>query len=253
MAAEEKSQVAVNLPQFLRLGRFVKLAIRFSCDRFQKAAVNVPAQADGIYRHAVDGRGADALLAAVLADIAVLAAIGEDYHRLSLQRRLIGDFNGAQGGVIKRRLPAVSQVLELREYQRAVGCVIDHQAHAIVKGHQGDRVIGTEGVQIIARGRQRVRQGLVGHAAAGINHQDAGESQIVIGDVLHPCDRCQARQIAANREVAHLQTRNQLPAGIQYAGVYGDFRELCGINADDIEADAGLILHEGNMEGQEQT
>ncbi len=253
LAAEEKSQVAVDLPQFLRLGRLIEFAIGFCRDRFQKAAVNVPAQADGINRHAMNGRGADALLAAVLADVAVLAAIGKDHDCFAVQRRLIGDFNGAQRGVIERRLSAISQVLELSENQRAVGRVIDHQAHTIVKGNQGDRVIGTEGVQVIARGRQRVRQGLVGHAAAGINDQDAGESKLVIGDVLHARDRCQARQIAAHREVVHIQARDQLAAGIQNAGVNSDFRKLGGIDADDIEADAGFILQEGNMEGQQQT
>ena len=222
LAAEEKGQVAVNLPQFLRLGRLVKFAIRLGRDRFQKAPVDIPAQADGIYRHAVNGRGADGILTAVLTDVAILAAIAEDHHRLALQRRLIGDFDGAQSGVIEGCLPAISQVLELRENQGAVGRVIDHQSHLIVESNQGDRVIWTQSVQIIARRRQRVRQRLVGHATAGINHQYAGESQVVIGDILNPRDCCQVCQIAAHREVAHFQARHQLTAGIQNAGVNGN-------------------------------
>ena len=146
----------------------------------------------------MNGCGADALLARMRADSAVFAAVTEDDHRFAIERRFIRKLNRAEGSLVKRRLSAVSQVLELSENCLAVRRVIDHEAHTVVKRNQGDRVIRTQGVQVIARSRQRFRQGLVRHAAAGVNHQDAGESQVVISDVFHPCDIRQARQIPAN-------------------------------------------------------
>ena len=171
----------------------------------------------------MNGRSADALLARVFADIAVFAAVTEDDHSFALERGFIRELNSAQGGVVQRRLSAISQVFELSEKDRPVRRVVDHQAHAVIESNEGDRVIRTQGIQVTARGRQRFRQGLVRHAAAGINHQDAGESQVVIGDVLDARDICQAGQIATHGEVFHLQPGDQLPAGIQDAGVNGDF------------------------------
>ena len=46
LAAEEKSQVAVDIAQFFGQRRIIKLGVGFSRDRFEEALVNVPAQAD---------------------------------------------------------------------------------------------------------------------------------------------------------------------------------------------------------------
>ena len=46
LAAEELGQVAVDIAQFLRQRRIVKLGVGFSRDRFEEALVDVPAQAD---------------------------------------------------------------------------------------------------------------------------------------------------------------------------------------------------------------
>ena len=170
----------------------------------------------------MNGRGADALFAAMLADIAILAAIAEDHHRFALQRRFVGDFDRAESGVIKRCLPAIPEVFELLENEGAVGRIIDDEAGAIAECHQGDRVIRAQGVDVAAGGRQRFRQGLVRHAAAGIDDQDSRESQIVIGDVLNATDIGQAGQVAADREVIHRQAGDQLLAGIEDADVDGD-------------------------------
>ena len=118
----------------------------------------------------MNGRGADALLARMRANTAVFAAVAEDDHRFAIERRFIRKLNRAEGGVVERRLSAVSQVFELSENDLAVRRVIDHQAHTVIKGNQGDRVIGSQGLQVIPRSRQRFRKRLVRHAAAGVNH-----------------------------------------------------------------------------------
>ena len=138
----------------------------------------------------------------------------------------------------------------MSENQPAVRRVVDYQTHAVVEGDEGDRVVRSQGVDIAAGGRQRFRQWLIRHAAAGVDYQDAGESQLVIGDILHPRDRRQPRQVAADIKVARFQTRDQLPAGIQYAGVNGDLREVGGVDADDVEADAGFFLREDDAQWQ---
>ena len=219
LAAEEKSQVAVDIAQFFRLGRIIKFGIGFPRNRFQETPVNRPAQANRIYRHTVDRGGADALVAAVLADIAILAAIAEDDHRFPLQRRLNSGLDTQQRRVIQGGLAAISQVVDRADQALAVGRVIHHQADITAETDDGDWVVRAERLQVAARGRLRQRQRLVRHTAAGVNHQDAGKIQIVIGDILDAGDLRQADQVSADGKILGLQSRNQLPARIQYAGV----------------------------------
>ena len=164
-------------------------------------------------------RRADTLIAAVLADIAVFATIAEDDHRLALQGRFHGRLDAQQGGVVKRSLAAIGQIVNRLVEPLPVGRVIEDQARVVAECDDSDRVIGTERLQIAARGRLRLRQRSISHAAAGINHQYAGEIEIVIGDVLYAGDLRPFRQIAADGEVLDIQAGNQLFARVEDAGV----------------------------------
>ena len=80
LAAEDKGKLAEDGRQFVRRGRVIKCRVGLRGDCFQKAPVDIPAQADRIDWHAIDGGGADALLARAAADIAIFAAIAQDDH-----------------------------------------------------------------------------------------------------------------------------------------------------------------------------
>ena len=146
-------------------------------------------------------RGAYAFIAAVLADIAVFAAIAEDHHRLALQRRFDSRLDAQQGRVVESGLPAISQVVNRSNEPLAVSRVIQDQARIVAESDDGYGIIRAQRLQITARGRLRLGQRPVRHAAAGIYHQYAGEVQIIIGDIFHTGDLRQTRQIPPNGEV----------------------------------------------------
>ena len=159
----------------------------------------------------MDRRGAYAFIAAVLADIAVFAAIAEDDHRLALQRRFDGRLDAQQGRVVESGLAAISQVVNRANQPLAVGRVIQDQPGIVAESDDGYGIVRTQRLQIAARGRLRLGQRLIRHAAAGIDHQYAGEVQIIIGDILDAGDFGLARQVPANGKILDIQARNQLP------------------------------------------
>ena len=222
LAAEEESEVAVDIDQFFRRGGIIEFGVGLGGDQFEKAPINIPAQANRIDGHAVDGRGADAFIAAVLADCPIFAAIAKNDDSLARQGRLVGEFDAAQGGVVQGGLAAVGEIVDHVVELSPIGGVMDNLTHAGVKGDDGDGVVGTQGVYIVPRGGLGLGQWAVRHTAAGINDQHAGESQAIVQDVLHIGDLGQTGQVAADGKIADIEARDEFSGRVQNAGVDGD-------------------------------
>ena len=176
------------------------------------------------------------------ADIAKFAAVAQDHHRAARAGRAAGDLNAQVCGVVKRGLPAISQAVDGAQQPVAIGRIVHDEDRFAAEGDDGDRVLRAQGAHI-ARGRLfGFSYGAVSHAAAGINDQDAGECQVVIGDVLHSGNARQASQFAADREIADAQARNKLTAAVEDAGVDVHLGQVGRVDADDIQRDAGAVL-----------
>ena len=169
---------------------------------------------------------ADAFITTVLADISIFAAITEDNDRLALQGRFDSQLDAAQRGVIERGFAAVGQVFNGGVEPLAVSREVNDLAHVCVEGDDRDRIVRLERLNIAARGRLRLGQRPVGHAAAGVHDQHGGEIQVVVGDVLDIADSCQALQVATNEKVFHVQARHQPFALVQYAGVNDNLAQI---------------------------
>ena len=141
MGTEEIGQVLEYAEQLLGPGGVVKLGVRFRRDQFQEAAVDGPAQANGVDRHAVDGRGLDAFVAIADADVAVFAAVAQYHDGAARKRGAVGDLDAEVGGVVKRGLPTIGQAVDSAKKQIPVGCVIHNQGHFGAEGDDGNGVI----------------------------------------------------------------------------------------------------------------
>ena len=238
LCSEQKSQIVVNGYQFIRRGGDIEVGIGLRCDRFQETVIDVPAQTHRIDRNAIDGRRLDALVAGTLADIAVFTAIAQYHYRAARQRRQRGQLDAAAGGIVQGGLATIKQTVNDARQFVAIGGEISHQRYPPIEDDDRYRIIRPQGADILTRGLLSLAQRPIGHAAAGIDDQHRGESQIVISDIFHRCHLGEPCQLAANREVTHIKSRNQLTAGVQHAGVDRDLFEIGGVNADDIERDA---------------
>ena len=252
LRAEQIGKIAVDGDQFLWPGRIIKNGIRFAGDRFQETLVDVPAQSDSIDWRAMNGRRPNALLAGIAADIAIFTAIAQNDDGSARQGRLERKLNALSVGVVQGGFSTGVKLVNNAKQFGFVGGVIDKQFKGRVKNSKRNLIIGAQGRHITARGCFGLFQWETIHTAAGINHQRTGECQVVIGDIFHPTDTGNPGQITANIKIARIQPGNKLSTGIQYAGIDDHRGQVSRINTDDVNHNAGFILHPHQAKRQQQ-